>query len=75
MRTVNAFAAPRWTRLGSFQRFICMLTYVVDLNDAFASDGEEFADDVILQDLRRRRAGYLTLLLQLDEAILTRTGS
>jgi len=52
-----------------------MLTYVVDLNDAFASDGEEFADDVILQDLRRRRAGYLTLLLQLDEAILTRTGS
>jgi len=42
---------------------------VIDLNAAFASDGEEFSDDTILQDLRRRRAVYLTMLNQLDEAI------
>jgi len=44
---------------------------VVDVNAAFASDGEEFPDDGILQDLRQRRATYLTLLRQLDEALQT----
>jgi len=44
---------------------------VVDLNDLFASDGEEFPDDVILQDLRQRRATYLAMLLQLDEVLLS----
>jgi len=46
---------------------------VVDLNDVFASDGEEFPEDVILQDLRRRRANYLVMLLQLDEVLLSRS--
>lgn len=44
---------------------------VQDLNAAFSSDGEEFSEDSILQDLRQRRAAYLTMLHQLDEAILT----
>jgi len=47
---------------------------VVDnLNDVFSSDGEEFSDDVILQDLRRRRSTFLTMLLQLDETLLSRS--
>jgi len=46
---------------------------LVDLNDVFASDGEEFPEDVILQDLRRRRATYLVMLLQLDEVLLSRS--
>ena len=44
---------------------------VIDLNAAFASDGEEFSEDSILQDLRRRRAVYLTMLRQLDKALVT----
>ena len=44
---------------------------VVDLDAAFASDGEEFPDDSILQDLRRRRSSYLAMLQQLDEALQT----
>jgi hypothetical protein len=40
-----------------------------DLTTVLMSDGEEFEDDPILKDLRRRRASYLKLLLQLDESI------
>jgi len=34
-----------------------------------SSDGEEFKNDEILQDLRRRRASYIRHLAELDQAI------
>ena len=48
-----------------------VMCVLLDLEAAFASDGDEFADDSILQDLRGRRATYLTMLHQLDGVLLT----
>jgi hypothetical protein len=48
-----------------------LIVVLLDIESVILSDGDEFADDNILMDLRGRRAYYLGLLKQLDDEIFT----
>lgn len=51
------------------ESFFILLMLLDTDSAAILSDGDEFCDDSILQDLRRRRALYFNLLKQLGDEI------